>query len=663
MGLIGTGAVDDIGVLIDGQAAPGVTGTNINNVLFANLNDGVRSRGTIGSLDVNRAFMFNILDDGIDLGNVLGDVNITNSTIGAFGAVGGDGIVFRRGLSFPASANIDSNIVNATQQAVQIDGVSGNIIARTNVDITNNVLNSTSNNGVDLGTLRYADVNISSNTIDADENGIDVGNVSFSSLNIEGNAAIRGEDNGIQTGNLFLSEVDIHENRNIQGQLNGVELGTSIGSQTLIQRNLFISGGNAGIRTQATTGSSLNIVNNFSVASRNNAIHLGPMSDSQVGVVGNNSILGGNHGVVVDGEVTDSFVSISGNNSIRGLSEDAILFNSPIRDSLVTIGPTLVNIDGRPRFFGGNNLIVGGDDGINVDEIQDSIFAVALNNVVRGIDGSGIEFDGTVSESIVGVLLNDTIRGGEEGIEFDTNIEDSLILIARNNRIIGDDSAGIQFKETVDGGIISIGGFLPGGGNDLIQGGTDGIQFQGTVEGGATVNINNNDRIVGVRNDGIDFDGRIRGSDTTINIRNNTSILGDDGGVEFSNRIDDASVTIQNNRIEGEDDAILFNGRIDDANIVIRRNRIIAGDEGIDIDRVDDSTIRILGNRIRSEGDGIEWEDDLTGDSRIVDRYMALKPWFAWRMAAYCLWRVENGAAAYQKGLELELEVLQAFRS
>lgn len=51
------------------------------------------------------------------------------------------------------------------------------------------------------------------------------------------------------------------------------------------------------------------------------------------------------------------------------------------------------------------------------------------------------------------------------------------------------------------------------------------------------------------------------------------------------------------------------------------------------------------------------------GDARIVERYTALKSWFAWRMAAYCLWRVENGSAAYQKGLDLELGVLQALRS
>ncbi len=42
----------------------------------------------------------------------------------------------------------------------------------------------------------------------------------------------------------------------------------------------------------------------------------------------------------------------------------------------------------------------------------------------------------------------------------------------------------------------------------------------------------------------------------------------------------------------------------------------------------------------------------------ITERYLSLRPWFAWRMAAYCLWRAENGAADYAIGYELEVEAL-----
>ena len=51
------------------------------------------------------------------------------------------------------------------------------------------------------------------------------------------------------------------------------------------------------------------------------------------------------------------------------------------------------------------------------------------------------------------------------------------------------------------------------------------------------------------------------------------------------------------------------------------------------------------------------------GDTHTVRRYLALRPWFHWRMAAYCLWQEEQGCADYREGLRLELEALAAARS
>lgn len=42
----------------------------------------------------------------------------------------------------------------------------------------------------------------------------------------------------------------------------------------------------------------------------------------------------------------------------------------------------------------------------------------------------------------------------------------------------------------------------------------------------------------------------------------------------------------------------------------------------------------------------------------VIERYLALRQWYAWRMAAYCLWRTENGTPDYAAGLELELATL-----
>ncbi len=48
------------------------------------------------------------------------------------------------------------------------------------------------------------------------------------------------------------------------------------------------------------------------------------------------------------------------------------------------------------------------------------------------------------------------------------------------------------------------------------------------------------------------------------------------------------------------------------------------------------------------------------GQPDMASRYQALRPWYAWRMAAYCLWRAENGASDYAAAFEREFEVLNA---
>lgn len=44
--------------------------------------------------------------------------------------------------------------------------------------------------------------------------------------------------------------------------------------------------------------------------------------------------------------------------------------------------------------------------------------------------------------------------------------------------------------------------------------------------------------------------------------------------------------------------------------------------------------------------------------SEVTDRFRLLRPWFGWRMAAYCLWRAENGSPDYATGYELEIATL-----
>lgn len=50
-------------------------------------------------------------------------------------------------------------------------------------------------------------------------------------------------------------------------------------------------------------------------------------------------------------------------------------------------------------------------------------------------------------------------------------------------------------------------------------------------------------------------------------------------------------------------------------------------------------------------------------DPEITVRFRALRPWYHWRMAAYCLWQTERGNLDYAPGLTMESAGLSAFSS
>ncbi|WP_121061453.1 phosphotransferase family protein [Chachezhania antarctica] len=50
-------------------------------------------------------------------------------------------------------------------------------------------------------------------------------------------------------------------------------------------------------------------------------------------------------------------------------------------------------------------------------------------------------------------------------------------------------------------------------------------------------------------------------------------------------------------------------------------------------------------------------------DKAVVERHARLKPWFHWRMAAYCLWQVARGNHDYADGFVLERDALKRQRS
>ncbi len=50
-------------------------------------------------------------------------------------------------------------------------------------------------------------------------------------------------------------------------------------------------------------------------------------------------------------------------------------------------------------------------------------------------------------------------------------------------------------------------------------------------------------------------------------------------------------------------------------------------------------------------------------DPTVVARYLNIRPWYHWRMAAYCAWRSERDGDRNTEALQLELAKLQIFRT
>lgn len=59
----------------------------------------------------------------------------------------------------------------------------------------------------------------------------------------------------------------------------------------------------------------------------------------------------------------------------------------------------------------------------------------------------------------------------------------------------------------------------------------------------------------------------------------------------------------------------------------------------------------------KSEADALL---EVYGGTEIKRRYALLAPLFHWRMSAYCLWKIEQGAIDYKPALEAELEALDS---
>ncbi len=445
--LQGTGAAGEVGVLLDGTAAPDLTDIEIINVDMSNLVDGVRSQGDIGdgvtaNVDVtvrgtssaDRAAFEDFGENAIDVGDTDGDAvylirdvilrdgaDIDTVSAGGegflFGAIGGATIqgvdisdTVGDGIEF--AAQTDANILIGGADAVDANTITGGSYGITFLGVAGGTL-TVANNTL-IRSASYVGlyvVNIS--------NGADVA--------VVGNDEIRGVDGIAVSGGTFTdSSITIAGNSDIIGEA---------GDALLINNNIVNSVVVIGSGTATVEGSAINFGGNGQIIGQNEAIDINPMSGSQVSIV-DNGLMQGQTGIGMEfeGNLTSGSVAVTGNDTITGATRGIGFVGS-------VGGTATVTIDGNGQATQGG---VAYDGTAAID-----LATFATTGTIHGGTQSAIHFGDVLGDASVTVSRN-IIDGNADGIAFG-QIGSSETTAVHNNIIVGATGDGVIFTGDITG--------------------------------------------------------------------------------------------------------------------------------------------------------------------------------------------------------------------
>lgn len=589
MMLLGNGMADDVGVLLDGTNSPKLTDVAIINVDFKNFDDGVRSQGDIGDGiggDVD------VLIRGTNQNNPAVFEDFIGSAIDVGDDITADAIYRIRDIVVRDSGNDN---ISTEDDAIRIGSIGRALIRRVDIRQTQDGAD-----GIDFAAQNGARIRILDSRVVARGDGIDFDDLSGGTVTIANNQVIRGTDNpngdGIEFGDISDgTQVSIDGNRTISGRKDGISIDRLSNAHVVVSNNRLIRG-------RRDDGIDFN-----SAVER----------EATVTIVGNNTIRGdGEHGINFDGAIESSFIRIGGNRQILGFGRDGIHFDGPIEfSSGVTIG--------------GNGLIRGRQDGIDVSFIDNATLRILNNRRIRGITQNGIEFDGEVENTIEDVLSNGArvvidrnrrINGGEEGdgIQVIGNIvDDSSMTITRNREVTGDLNGMAFLGEITDTTTLTIdrngrarqngsnyNGSDPVNGTFNVTGRVAGgsgaaILFDDAITESAEVSISRNMLTGG--NDGILFN-TVSTSPTT-KVHNNFIGIGSGTGMQFLGDVSSLVEVFQNYISRNANDGIFIGSAagIGANNIAVNQNFIpgsgfFGGNGGLAVNHQGSGTINVEGN-------------------------------------------------------------------
>ena len=413
---------------------------------------------------------------------------------------------------------------------------------------------------------------------------------------------------------LAADDTILIENSTIAGVVDAVRFSSALtGADVTITGNT-IEGGGDGIEFAGAigNGSDVTIAENLRIEGLGTFIDEDLLSD---GIVFRGAVSGTTTSILIDDNmlirgadrginfassgtggpatVTDASVTISRNDEIRGTEIDAILFNADLTNATIVIGGT--------SDADGNGLIIGGDEGLDIENVLGGSFTVANNTRIAG-GLNALEFEGSVSNGAeVTILGNTTIQGDDNGVIFLDTVSNGAVTIADNTTIQGLGVDGISIFGATDSTVVIAGNaeiFGDGFDGIFVNTGLTNTDFTvGTATatvGGVATTFGGNGQIVGAEN-GVNV-ADISGG--TFTVANNTLIQGNTGdGINAEDIVDNAQVAVVGNtEIRGGD-----GGGVN-------------GADGISIVSADSSTIAIAGNAgIFGDGfDGIFVANSLT---------------------------------------------------
>lgn len=624
---------------------------------LASSNDTLQFNGNIAGPGTRVNISSSILDssdeEAIDINGVIanravvtiGGSGIGNSLTGGDDAIETDNI--RRGVLNIAN---NTNIRGDDGAGIHVDGVirlgsNVNIVGNDNIsggedglffegpvrDSTVNIAGNTLIEGEDRDgiifyeTVRRSNVTVGDATVDVGAgpvdfgangsivggvHGIDVGRVVDSNtangFKVSGNSFIAGGEDGIIFGNINNSIVEVVDNDAVTGLFgSGIQFAGNVvnGSNVTVDNNDIVAGLGAGI----FIGDLFNI-GGTRVSDSN--INITRNGDENTPFTGIGGLLGGimSTSRIIDG----STIAITDNEAIAGG-----LFGVNLVED---IADSEVRIANNGVIFGGliAGIHVGSFLNPGATRMDGSTFTVENNDLITSFLGDGFASEMTIENgSTVNILENDEISGDVDGIYFGEEISDSFVNINGNMDIIGRNNQGILLNDLVISSDVAIG--TAASGNGRIIGGDNGVAVAPVL--GGSLRIVNNTEIRGESVDGISLIG---GQDTTIEISDNDKILGDGfDGIYIDDTLVTSDFTVANNsQITGADDGMNI-GFIIGGSVNINDNSQIRGiaGSGIEFDALVNkgAKLNVTGNsEIRGGEEGLEFDGDVENSTVVI---------------------------------------------